>query len=186
MANVGYARVSTRSQSLEAQHKALKGSVPDGDLVLFEEKVSAKDRNRPALNELLRYVRKGDVVIVTKLDRLARSTKHLLDIVEILEREGASLRILNINLDTGTPTGRLMLTMLSAIAQFERELMLERQAEGFEIAKAKGKINGRPATAMRQASEVRRLSSEGVKRVEIARRLNIGRTSVNRILKGTT
>ena len=96
---------------------------------------------------MLGYIRKGDVVVVCKLDRIARSTKHLLQIVETLEKKKVSFKVLNIDLDTSTPTGKLMLSMLAAIGQFEREMMLERQKEGIRIAKEKGKYNGRKPTA---------------------------------------
>ena len=182
MAIIGYARVSTRGQKLEAQIKALKEAGVDGEH-LFEEKASGAKKDRPELEAMLRHVRKGDTVVVTKLDRIARSTKHLLQIAETLEEKGVIFRILNLNLDTSTATGRMMLTMLGAIAQFERELMLERQAEGFEVAKAKGMIKGRPSTARKKAPEVKRLAGTGVHRQQIADQLGIGVASVYRILK---
>jgi len=182
MAIVGYARVSTRGQKLEAQLKALtEAGVQDDHL--FQEKASGSTRERPELEALLKHARKGDTVVVTKLDRIARSTKHLLDIAETLEGKGVTFKILNLNLDTSTATGRMMLTMLGAIAQFERELMLERQAEGFEVAKAKGRITGRPKSAQSKASEVKELTAQGLTRQQVADRLGIGVASVYRILK---
>src|SRR6056297_1442009 len=136
MAIIGYARVSTIGQSLEAQLKALTGAGVE-DEHLFQEKASAVKRDRPALESMLKHARKGDTVVVTKVDRIARSTKHLLEIVDTLTEKSVTLKILNINLDTSTPTGKLMLTMLGGIAEFEREIMLERQREGYEIAKSK-------------------------------------------------
>jgi DNA invertase Pin-like site-specific DNA recombinase len=103
--------------------------------------------------------------------------------VEEIERKGATLKVLNINLDTSTPTGKLMLTMLGAIATFERELMLERQAEGYAIAKAQGRIKGRPATAQSQAGEVKKLAAKGMTKQGIADQLGIGVASVYRLLK---
>ena len=182
MAIVGYARVSTRGQKLDAQIKALKEAGVEDDH-LFQEKVSGAKGERPELVALLRHVRKGDTVVVTKLDRIARSTKHLLEIAETLEGKGVTFKILNLNLDTSTATGRMMLTMLGAIAQFERELMLERQAEGFEIAKSKGKITGRPKTARKKTPEVKGLAEEGMPRQQIADQLGIGVASVYRILR---
>lgn len=182
MAIVGYARVSTRGQKLEAQFKALREAGVEDDH-LFREKASAGKGGRPQLDAMLKHVRKGDTVVVTKLDRIARSTKHLLDIAETLQEKSVTLNILNLNLDTSTATGKMMLTMLGAIAQFERELMLERQAEGFEIAKVNGKITGRPKSAQIKSAEVKRLAGEGMTRQKIAEQLGIGVASVYRILK---
>jgi DNA invertase Pin-like site-specific DNA recombinase len=182
MAIVGYARVSTRGQSLDAQIKALKENGVE-DVNLFSEKESGANNSRGELSNMLKFVRKGDALIVTKLDRIARSTKHLLEIAENLEKKGVTFKVLNIQLDTSTPTGKLMLTMLGAIAQFEREMMLERQAEGFAIAKAKGLIKGRPSTAKNKTSDVVNLANSGLTKQEIANQLGIGIASVYRILK---
>lgn len=182
MAVIGYARVSTRGQKLEAQLKALKDAGVEDDH-LFKEKASAGKGDRPQLDAMLKHARKGDTVVVTKLDRIARSTKHLLEIAETLQQKSVTLSILNLNLDTSTATGKMMLTMLGAIAQFERELMLERQAEGFEIAKANGKITGRPKSAQKKADDVKRMAAEGLPRQKIADQLGIGVASVYRILR---
>ena len=182
MAIVGYARVSTRGQSLDAQIKALKENGVEDDH-LFREKESGANNSRGELSNMLKFVRKGDALIVTKLDRIARSTKHLLEIAETLDKKGVTFKVINIQLDTSTPTGKLMLTMPGAIAQFEREMMLERQAEGFAIAKAKGRIKGRPKTAQIKATEVLRMASKGTTKQEIANQLGIGIASVYRILK---
>ena len=141
MALVGYARVSTGGQSLEVQLRALAECNK-----VFQEKVSGASDDRPQLALLLDYVKEGDVVMVTKLDRLARNTRHLLEISEFLQHKQVALRILNLGIDTSTPTGKLMLTMIGAIATFERELMLERQAEGIELAKRRGVYKGRTCT----------------------------------------
>lgn len=108
----------------------------------FVEKVSGKDTNRPILQEMLNYVREGDSVYVEDFSRMARSTKDLLDIVELLEKKQVQLISLKENLDTSTPTGKLMLTVIAAIHQFERENILERQREGIEIAKREGRYRG--------------------------------------------
>lgn len=117
-------------------------------------------------------------------DRLARSTRDLLDIVEGLRSRGVEVRILSMNLDTATPTGKLILTALGGVAMFERELMLVRQREEIAKAKAEGKYKGRKPTASAKASEVRSLHDSGIGATEIARRLGIGRTSVYRVLEG--
>lgn len=143
MTNIGYARVSTARQSLEVQIEALKGCDK-----LFKEKSSGAKAERQQLTTMLDYVREGDSITVTKLCRLARNTKHLLEIVDYLDNKGVSLIVLNLGIDTKSPTGRLMLTMIGAVASFERQLLLERQAEGIALAKQKGKYLGRKATAM--------------------------------------
>lgn len=181
MATVGYARVSTTDQNLEAQLEELTKAGVDK---LYQEKASGAKADRPELVSMLDYVREGDVVVVCKLDRIARSTKHLLTIVEELEKKSVAFRVLNINLDTSTPTGKLMLTMLGAIATFEREMMLERQRDGIRIAKEKGDVyKGRKPTAREKTSEVLELSKQGLTKNEVAERLGIGVASVYRILR---
>ena len=148
---------------------------------IFAEKVSSVVQ-RAELEAALDYAREGDALVVTKLDRLARSVAHLVSLGERLDAKGVSLKVLEQAIDTSTPTGRLMFNMLGAIAQFERELMLERQREGVAKAKAEGKYRGRAPTARAKASEVRRLHSESVGATEIAKRLRISRASVYRVL----
>ena len=180
MAVVGYARVSTTDQSLEIQTEQLTSA---GVEKLFQEKVSGVRRDRPQLAVMLDYVREADTVVVTKLDRIARSTRDLLDIVDVLQKKGCAFRVLNINLDTATPTGKLMLTMLGAIATFEREMMLERQAEGIAKAKAAGRYQGRMPTARRRQAEILELAGQGLTKQSIATSLGIGVASVYRVLK---
>ena len=175
MATVGYARVSSVGQSLETQKEALKGCDK-----LFVEKASAKDRDRPVLEKALDYVREGDVLICTRLDRIARSTANLLSIVEQLQAKGVRFKLLQMDLDTNTATGKLILTTLGAIATFERELMLERQAEGIARAKAEGRYKGRKPTAMEKKPDVLRLKDEGFNPTQIAKKLGISRSSVYR------
>lgn len=182
MAIVGYARVSTVDQNLTAQLEELAAA---GVERVYQEKASGADANRPELTKMLDYVRDGDTVVVCKLDRIARSTTDLLTIVEGLERKGAAFRVLNINLDTSTPTGKLMLTMLGAIATFEREMMLERQRDGIRIAKEAGRYKGRKATAKAKAADVLRMLAEGAGKQAIADELGIGVASVYRIAAGS-
>ncbi len=179
---IGYARTSTVDQTagLEAQERDLKAA---GCEKLFVEQVSSVDViARVKLAEALDFLREGDVLVVTKLDRLARSVAHLLEVLERLAAKGASLRILAMGIDTATPTGKLMLTILGGVAEFERSIMLERQREGIAKAKAEGKYKGRKPTARIQADEVKRLRAEGVGASEIAQRLGMGRASVYRVL----
>ena len=138
---------------------------------------------RVQLDAALDFVRDGDVFMVTKLDRLARSTQHLLAIVDKLGSKGVALRVLNIGLDTASPTGKLMLTMLGAIGQFEREMMLERQKEGIAAAKAAGKYKGRAPTVRRRRDEINRLAAAGMGASEIAGKLGCHRASVYRQLE---
>jgi len=177
---IGYARVSTTDQSLDVQIEQLKAIKVDK---IFSEKASGIKEDRPVLNEMMNYVRQGDTLVVCKLDRIARSTKHLLGIVDSLEKKGVAFKVLNINLDTGTPTGKLMLTMLGAIASFEREMMLERQTAGIARAKSLGKYTGRKATARAKADQVKELLSSGMTKQSVADELNIGVASVYRIMK---
>jgi len=179
---IGYARTSTLDQtaSIEAQVRDLQAA---GCEKVFQEKVSSVDvRHRDQLALALDYCRDGDTLVVTKLDRLARSTAHLVEITETLQAKDAALRILDMGLDTGTPNGRLMLTILGAIAQFEREIMLERQREGIEKARREGKYKGRIPTARAKAGEVLTLRRQGLGASRIAARVGISRASVYRIL----
>lgn len=183
---VGYARTSTLDQraSIEAQVRDLTAADCEK---LFSEQVSSVDvTNREQLAQALDFIREGDALVVTKLDRLARSVGHLLTIMEKIKAKGADLRILNMGIDTATPTGKLMLTVLGGIAEFEREIMLERQREGIAKAKADGKYKGRKPTARAKEEDVLRLKAEGVGATEIAKRLGIGRASVYRILDGAS
>ncbi|EOY8497945.1 TPA: recombinase family protein [Providencia stuartii] len=179
MAVVGYARVSTRGQSLDAQLNALH----DCDKI-FKEIISGAKDNRPELVALLDYVREGDTVKVTKLYRLARNTKHLLEISAYLETKKVRLLIMNIGIDT--PTGKLMLTMIGAIATFEREIMLERQAEGIALAKQLGRYTGRKATARAKTAEVLDLLAQGATKPAISKQLDISITSIYRIVKSNS
>ncbi|HTV34250.1 MAG TPA: recombinase family protein [Methylocella sp.] len=177
---IGYARVSTLEQTagLAAQERDLKAA---GVEKLYGEQVSAV-AEREQLEAAIEFAREGDTLIVTKLDRLARSVAHLVAIVDRLTKKGVAIRILAMNLDTSTPTGKLMLNLLGAIGQFEREIMLERQREGVAKAKAEGKYKGRAPTARAKAVDVRRLDAEGKTRDAIAKELGIGVASVYRIL----
>ncbi len=180
MSVIGYARVSTVDQNLDSQLEQLKAA---GCGKLYQEKASGAKVDRPELAAMLDYCREGDTVVVAKLDRIARSTAHLLTIVDTFEKSGVAFKVLNINLDTSTPTGKLMLSMLAAIAEFERGMMLERQREGVEIAKKAGKYTGRKATAQAQAPQVVELIQQGLTKQAVADTLKIGVASVYRIAK---
>lgn len=177
---VGYARTSTREQvaGFEAQIRALEAS---GCERIYREQVSAI-KARQQLDTALEFVREGDTFVVTKLDRLARSMAHLCQLVEVLKVKGVTLKILAIGLDSSTPTGTLMLNMLGSIAQFEREMMLERQLDGIAAAKAAGRYKGRRPTAREKHGDVLRLTAEGYTRRQVASELGIGVASVYRVL----
>lgn len=178
---VGYARTSKTEQEagMGAQRRDLEAA---GCNKVFSEQVSSVDREaRTELEAAIEFVREGDTLIVTKLDRLARSVPHLLELVERLKAKGATLRILAMDIDTGTPTGKLMLSVLGSVAAFEREIMLERQREGIAKAKAEGKYKGRKPTAQAKTDEVLKLLAEGVGATEVAKRTGMGRASVYRI-----
>jgi DNA invertase Pin-like site-specific DNA recombinase len=178
---VGYARTSTLEQKagFEAQRRDLEAA---GVEKLFCEQVSSVAK-RDQLDAAIDFCREGDTFTVTKLDRLARSTRNLIEIIDRLEAKEVALRILNIGLDTSTPTGRLMLTMLGAVAQFERELLLERQREGIAAAKASGVYKGRAPTVQRQAEEIRAARAAGESPTDIAKRLGVARSSIYLALK---
>jgi DNA invertase Pin-like site-specific DNA recombinase len=177
---IGYARVSTVEQDagFEAQERDLKAA---GAERLFSERTSAVGP-RKALDEAIDFVREGDAIVVTKLDRLARSVGDLVRIAERLEAKRVGLRILAMGVDTATPTGKLVVNVLGAIGQFEREIMLERQREGVQRAKREGKYKGRAPTARAKSAEIVKLAGEGVKREDIASRLGVGVASVYRVL----
>lgn len=178
---VGYARTSTLDQvaGFEAQIEELKRA---GAEKIFREQVSSV-AERAELESLIEWIRDGDVVVVTKLDRLARSMRDLLAIVDRINAKGAALRILSMNLDTATATGKLMLNVLGSVAEFERSMMLERQRVGIAKAKADGKFRGRAPTVERQRSEIEALLAEGLGPTAIAEKLDVARSSVYRVAK---
>lgn len=178
---VGYARTSTLEQEagLEAQLRDLKAL---GAERIFQEQVSSV-ATRKALEAAIEFCRAGDTLVVTKLDRLARSVTHLGRILETLEDKGVALRIENLGVDTRTPTGKLMLNVLAGVAQFEREMMLERQREGIAKAKSEGAYKGRKPTARAKADQVKALAAHGLSMAKIAKQLGIGVGSVHRALK---
>ena len=179
---VGYARTSTRDQvaGIEAQMERLR---QEGCSKIFHEQLSSVDDNRTQLRAALDYVREGDVLIVTKLDRLVRSIPDLVKITEQLQAKKVTLKILDLNLDTSTAPGELMLNLIGSIAQFERRIMLERQRDGIAKAQRDGKYKGRAPTAMKQKEKVLALRAEGKTVDQITKELIISRSSVFRILK---
>ena len=180
---VGYARSSTVEQKagLIAQHDALSAV---GCERTFSEQVSSVGK-REQLEAAISFARDGDTFIITRLDRLARSTQDLLGIVERLDKKGVALRILDFAgsaIDTTKAVDKLLITVFGAFAEFERNLMLERQREGIAKAKAEGKYRGRAPTARSKTDQIRALAKEGLTKGNIAERLGISERSVFRVL----
>lgn len=180
---VGYARTSTIEQGagLEAQVRDLKAF---GCETIYQEQVSSV-AERQELDSAIKSLRTGDKLVVGKLDRLARSVRHLGDLLETLEAKGAGLVILSMGgqqVDTTTATGRMMLNVMGAVAQFEREMMLERQKEGIAKAKAEGKYTGRKPTAMAKADAAMSLLDSGMSKAKVCEHLGISRASLYRII----
>ena len=181
---IGIARTSTLEQKagLEAQLRELEAY---GCEKIYQEQVSSV-AEREQLNAALSSLRSGDKLVVTKLDRLARSVKHLGEIVEAINKADASLVILDMGgtaIDTSNPTGKLILNVMSSVAQFEREMMLERQREGIAKAKAEGKYKGRKPTARAKTEMVLLAKKQGLSPTQIMRDLGISKTSYYRILE---
>ena len=181
---IGYARTSTTDQhaGFEAQLVELKAY---GCERMYQEQVSAVV-SRQELERAIDMLREGDKLVVTKLDRLARNVMHMGELLQQIEAKGAGLVILSLGsetVDTTTATGKLILNMMVSVAQFEREMMKERQVEGIKRAQAEGKYKGRVPTAMKQADKVKALVDAGVSRVQVQEQLGISKASYYRCLK---
>lgn len=176
---VGYARVSSEGQSLDIQNDAL---IEAGCEKVFAEKLSGRSaKNRQQLHDAIDFVRDGDTLVVTRLDRLARSVGDLHQIIEKLAEKNVAFRCLNQSgVDTDSSTGKLMIGILSAVACFENDIRRERQMEGIAKAKAERRYKGRPRSI--DPNEVKALKEKGLGATEIARELSIGRASVYRAL----
>jgi DNA invertase Pin-like site-specific DNA recombinase len=176
----GYARVSTDDQKLDAQLDALKAA---GAERIFKEKVTGKTRKRPELEKLLEQLRADDVIVVTKYDRLARSLKDLIDIVELIRERGAGFKSIGEDIDTTTPAGRLVFHVFGSIAEFERERIVERTKEGLAAARSRGRVGGRPPSLSNdQREEVRHMRDKEHRPItEIARLFNVSKATVRRV-----
>ena len=180
---VAYVRVSTVEQNEARQIESLNKHNIDK---WYTEKVSGKDTNRPKLIEMLDFVREGDTIYIHDFSRLARNTKDLLDIVERLTEKGVHLISLKENIDTSTPTGKMMLTMIGAIAEFERQNLLEKQREGIDIAKREGRYKGRKEITFTDEEFNKAYSeyqSRAINKKQLAERLSISRPTLDKILK---
>src|ERR1700681_2237389 len=179
MTVIGYARVSTSDQNLEIQEAALRAA--GCDMIRSEKRSGASTAGRTELQTVLDFLREGDVLMVTRIDRLARSIGDLQDIVRTVRAKGASLRATEQPIDTSTAAGKCFLDMLGVFAEFETNLRRERQLEGIAKAKAAGVYKGRPASI--DATQVRQMKGQGMGASEIAKALKIGRASVYRVLE---
>jgi len=180
MANVAYIRVSTVEQNEERQRVALASYKIDK---IFLDKASAKDINRPELQAMLDYVRSGDTVYVESFNRLGRSVVDLNNLVKELDEKGVNLISVKENFDISTPTGRLQFNIMTSIAQFEREIMLERQREGIAVAKAEGKYKGRKEVNIPNFDECyQRYMNRQVTKMALAKELDISRTTLDKLI----
>jgi DNA invertase Pin-like site-specific DNA recombinase len=178
MTTIGYARASTTDQDLSIQHAALKAA--GCDPIRSEKRSGATTQGREELRTILEFLRKGDVLMVTRIDRLARSIGDLQDIVRAVRARGSTLKATEQPIDTSTAAGECFLDMLGVFAEFETNLRRERQLEGIAKAKAAGVYKGRPASI--DAARVRELKMQGMGPTGIAKVLKIGRASVYRVL----
>lgn len=179
-ARIGYGRVSTTDQDAQAQVLRLEAG---GCTRTFTETISSRIKDRPQLAACLDYLRPGDALVAVRLDRLARSTRELLELAQGLEQRGIDLVVLDQQIDTRTPAGRLLFTMLAAIGEFERDLIRERTMDGLARARAEGKIGGRRASITgARAQLVRRLAAEGQSIRSIAAAIEASPSAVHRLL----
>lgn len=176
---IGYARVSTDQQRLDAQNDVLTAT---GVERIFSDQSSGSRRARPELDRMLDQLRSGDVVVVTKYDRLARSLRDLLEIVDLIQKAGAGFKSLAEDIDTTSPAGRLVFHVFASIAQLERERISERTREGLEAARKRGRVGGRPrALSPAQIAEVRRMRDEQSRSInEIAALFKVSTKTVRR------
>ncbi|OIN82968.1 recombinase family protein [Francisella sp. TX07-6608] len=182
MAIVGYARVSTREQSLDIQIDKL---AEYGCTKIFKEKISGVDQNRPELIKCREYLREGDTFVITKIDRLARSTVDLGNIVNQLQKNNINFVVLDQNIDTSTPTGKLTFHIISSVAEFENEIRRERQREGIEKTLSIGKPYGRPSSVTNDTVvKVREYLEQGLTTAEILKKIGFSRNTFFRIKNG--
>lgn len=181
--NIAYVRVSTVEQNEARQLEGLQKYNIDK---WYTEKVSAKDANRPKLQEMLEFAREGDTIFIHDFSRMARSTKDLLDIIDMLNDKGVHLVSNKENIDTSTPTGKLLVTMIAAINEFERTNLLERQREGIAIAKREGKYKGRKEIVIDKdlfMTQYNRYMQREINKTELAKILNVSRPTLDRLIE---
>jgi len=180
MTKIGYARVSSTSQSLDCQIEALKQSECEK---IFKEKTTGTHMHRPQFKALMKFLREGDVLYITRLDRLARSTRDLLNIKNELEQRKVGLVVIEQNIDTVTSTGKLLFGVLALFAEFEHDLRKENQREGIQLAKQRGsKLGRKKSCTEEQIEEIKKLRFEGKEIKELMKQYKISKSSIYRIL----
>lgn len=173
---IGYARVSTADQNLDRQIDALKSA---GAVKLFTEKITGKKKDRPELMKLMEQLRDGDVVVISELTRLSRSTKDLFAIVDQIKSKGADIKSLKETwLDTTTPQGALMLTIFAGLSQFQADLTAQRTREGLAAAKARGRLGGRPKTSDEKVNRALRMYDSDFSIEEICKSCSISKSAL--------
>ncbi|RXT14884.1 recombinase family protein [Ammoniphilus sp. CFH 90114] len=176
----GYARVSTHLQSLDSQIDALKKF---GCMKIYEEKLSGKRKDRPELKELLKVLRKGDTVVVYKLDRISRSTKHLIELIDFFQEKEVNFVSLQENIDTTSSMGKFIFRIFAAVAEMERDIIVERTKEGLNAARARGRVGGRPKVSeedIKTAITLYRSNNFTVQ--EIVKKTNVARSTLYKYL----
>jgi len=180
---VGYARVSDEQQSLDRQIDGLVSAGLDARNI-YKEKITGTKRERPELERMIKELKPGDIILVTELSRLSRSTKDLFFITEQIREKGVDIKSLKESwLDTTTPHGKLMFTIFAGLSQFERDLISERTREGLAAAKSRGRCGGRPSKRNEKALTVKLLYDNGVKIADIVKQTELSRSTINRVVK---
>lgn len=182
---IGYCRVSTEEQNLDMQEQSIKKYAKDKglELVLYIEKVSSRKSERSEMLNAMKAATKGDLFVVYKLDRLARSTKELYELTDQLKEKSVDFVSLHDSFDTSTPTGKAMFGMLAVFAEFERDIIQQRTKAGLEAARKRGRVGGRPAIDDKIKKHVRALFEAGESAADIAKEYGIGRATVYKIIK---
>jgi len=184
---IGYARVSTDDQNLDMQQLAIEKYAADKnlDLVMYVEKISSRNDERTELQNAMKASAPGDLFVVFKLDRLARSTKELYQLTDELKNKNVDFVSINDAFDTSTPTGRAMFGMLAVFAEFERDIIQQRTKAGLEAAKKRGRIGGRPAVDEKTKRHIITLFNAGESAIDIAKEFGIARSTVYKILNSS-
>jgi DNA invertase Pin-like site-specific DNA recombinase len=180
MSKIGYARVSTKGQNLESQLDMLQEA---GCIKIFSEKVSGRKAERTALEQCMEYMREGDTMVITKLDRLGRTTKQLIELATMLEKRGIDLEIINMNVTTKDPMGKMFFTMMSAFAELEASLLSERTKKGLESARARGRNGGRPGITDDKKAMIQSLyDTQKYTGKQIAEMVGVSRATVYKVV----
>ncbi len=180
--NIGYARVSTQDQNLDLQNDALKAA---GCENIYTDKMSGAKTNRPGLEEILGFIRKGDTLVVWRLDRLGRSLKHLIQVLNILDERGVYFKSIQESLDTSTPGGKLIFHVFGALAEFERDIIRERTMAGLAAARARGRKGGRPRKLSKKQVEMAKklMNDPTIPIGEICRTMGVSKATVHRYIR---